>query len=133
MAKLTPYLMSSNARQQAEFYVEALGGEILSVMTHDQMPGAGPDATDKVIHMTIIAGGVTMFLADGFQPLQPGSNMYLSLEFADEGDARSAFDRLSQDGQIRHPLEQAFWGTLFGQLTDRFGVNWMITTEQPSE
>ncbi|MGN7454099.1 VOC family protein [Paenibacillus pasadenensis] len=130
MAKLTPYLMSVNARQQAEFYIEALGGEILNVMTHDQMPGAGPDASDKVLHMTIVAGGVTFFLCDGILTPQPGSHTFLSLEFTDDADARSAFDRLSQDGQIYHPLEQAFWGTLFGQLTDRFGVNWMITTEQ---
>ncbi|WP_373692540.1 hypothetical protein [Cohnella silvisoli] len=31
-AQLTPYLMSEDARTQAEAYRQALGGEILSVM-----------------------------------------------------------------------------------------------------
>ena len=24
------------------------------------------------------------------------------------------------------PLEQQMWGDMFGQLTDRFGVSWMV-------
>ncbi|MCM3749916.1 VOC family protein [Paenibacillus pasadenensis] len=130
MANLTPYIMSDDARSQANFYVEALGGEIVTVMTHDQMPGAGADATNKVLHMALVVAGVTLFMCDNFRPVQHGDSLHLSLEFKEEDDARRAFDNLTAGGEIRQPLEKAFWGTLFGQVTDKFGVNWMVTTEQ---
>jgi len=40
LAKYTTYIVSENARAQAEFYTHALGGEITSVMTRGQLPGA---------------------------------------------------------------------------------------------
>jgi PhnB protein len=24
------------------------------------------------------------------------------------------------------PLEKQFWGDIFGSLTDKFGINWMV-------
>ena len=33
----------------------------------------------------------------------------------------------SEGGQVAMPLAKTFWSPLFGMLTDRFGVNWMIT------
>ncbi len=27
------------------------------------------------------------------------------------------------------PLDKTFWGALFGQLTDSFGINWMVNCE----
>ncbi len=130
MAKLYPYLHSEDARAQAEFYTEALGGEILSVMTYGEMPGAKDDSLkDKVLHLALVAAGVKIFMSDSFRPVHPGTNLNLSLEFADEEEARMAFANLAEGGTIGHPLETAFWGTLFGQVTDKYGVLWMITTE----
>jgi PhnB protein len=48
-AQLTPYLMSEDARTQAEMYRHVLGGEILSVMTYGQAPGTPEAIKDKVI------------------------------------------------------------------------------------
>jgi PhnB protein len=25
------------------------------------------------------------------------------------------------------PLDKAFWGSLFGMFTDKFGINWMMS------
>lgn len=40
MATLTPYFYSKNAREQSGFYVKAFGGEIVSLRTFADMPGA---------------------------------------------------------------------------------------------
>ena len=29
------------------------------------------------------------------------------------------------------PLEKQMWGDVFGMVTDRFGVNWMVNIAQP--
>lgn len=39
MGALKPYLMSEDARAQAEFYTKALGGEIVSIITHEWLCG----------------------------------------------------------------------------------------------
>jgi PhnB protein len=44
---------------------------------------------------------------------------------------RKIFDQLGEGGVVRTPLEKMFWGDLFGTLTDRFGVDWMM--DIPSE
>ncbi|GAA3408590.1 VOC family protein [Paenibacillus hodogayensis] len=133
MAKHTPYLFSEDARAQAEFYIQALGGEILSVMTHGQMPGANEQLKDKVLHLSFVAAGTSFFMADTVtEPVNPGNGISLNLEFPNEAEAREAFDNLSAGGRVKHPFSMAFWGTFFGQFEDKFGVNWMIVTEDPN-
>ncbi|WP_430691862.1 hypothetical protein [Paenibacillus woosongensis] len=49
-----------------------------------------------------------------------------------EDEAREAFTKLAEGGKVKYPLEPAFWGTLHGQLEDKFGVLWMISNEVKS-
>lgn len=130
MAKLTPYIFSEDAKAQAEFYTQALGGEILSVMTYGQLPDAQEALKDKVLHLSLIAGGINIFMSDSvFESMSQGNGLNLCLEFATEAEAREAFDKLAEGGHVKDPLKPAFWGALFGVLEDKYGVMWMITNE----
>jgi len=133
MAKHTTYIMSEDAKAQAEFYTHALGGEILSVMTHGQLPGAKEELKDKVVHLSLMAGGINFLMSDSvFEPIIRGNAINLCLEYATEAEAREAFDKLAEGGNVKCPLEPAFWGALFGQIEDKYGVMWMITTAGPT-
>lgn len=133
MAKHTTYIMSEDARAQAEFYTHALGGEILSVMTHGQLPEAKEELKEKVVNLSLIAGGINFLMSDSvFESIIRGNAINLSLEFATEAEAREAFDKLADGGNVKCPLEPAFWGALFGQIEDKFGIMWMITTVGPT-
>ncbi|MFD0717045.1 VOC family protein [Paenibacillus sp. GCM10027626] len=133
MAKHTTYMMSEDARAQAEFYTHALGGEILSVMTHGQIPGAKEELKDKVVNLSFVAGGIHFLMSDSvFEPIIRGNAIHLSLEFATEAEARAAFEKLAEGGKVKSPLEPAFWGALYGHIEDRYGVMWMITTAGPT-
>ncbi|MFD0716401.1 VOC family protein [Paenibacillus sp. GCM10027626] len=121
--------MSEDARAQAEFYTHALGGEILSVMTHGELPGAKEGLKNKVVNLSLMAGGIHFLMSDSvFEPIIRGNAVHLSLEFATEVKARDAFDKLAKSGNVKCPLEPAFWGALFGHIEDKYGVMWMITT-----
>ena len=37
-----------------------------------------------------------------------------------------AFDALSAGGSVQMPLGPTFWAPLFGMVTDKFGIGWMI-------
>jgi len=133
MAKHTTYIMSEDAKAQAEFYTHALGGEILSVMTHGQLPDAKEELKDKVVNLSLMAGGIQFLMSDSvFEPIIRGNAIHLCLEYEADAEAREAFDKLAVGGIIKCPLEPAFWGTLYGHIEDKYGVMWMITTAGPT-
>lgn len=127
MATLKPFLFSEDSRAQAEFYIGALGGEIQSVMTFGQAPEPNDAIQDKVMHMCLTAGGVTLFMADSLVPLTRGNGFSLNLEFQSGAEGREAFDNLAAGGKVIVPLEPAFWGGKYGELEDKYGVLWMIS------
>ena len=130
MPKLSPYIFSNNAREQAAFYTDALGGEVVDIRTFADMPGANEMEKDRVMHLVLKLGDETIYMADnGAEPVQRGSSLDLTLEFKSEDEARSAFDKLVHGGRVFMPLERMFWGTVFGRLEDQYGVRWQISTE----
>lgn len=133
MAKLTPYFYSENAREQAAFYVSALGGEILQQMTYGDAPGTDASMKDKIIHMAFQAAGVNFYIADTSDASSRQNGGFdLTLEFATDKEAQEAFEKLSDGGTVIMALEKQFWGTLFGRLQDKFGIRWQITTTPQS-
>ncbi len=130
MAKLTPYFYSEDARTQAQFYVDALGGQIGEQMTYGEAPDTDETMKDKIIHMAFVAGGQNFYIADSMhEPPVKSGGFDLSLAFATEQEASQAFTNLSVAGTILMPLEKQFWGSLFGRVEDKFGIKWQITTE----
>jgi PhnB protein len=131
MGKLTPYIISENARSQAEFYIQTLGGEILSLMTHEQLMGAQHESKDKVMHLSMVVSGEnSIFMADVFdEPFTNGSSISLSIAYSTESEASEAFAKLAAGGKVKYPIEMQPFGLFFGELTDKYGVRWMITTE----
>jgi PhnB protein len=132
MAKLTPYFYSEDARAQAQFYVQALGGEIGDQMTYGQAPGTDESMKDKIIHMAFTAAGVNFYMADAdatHEPLSRSGGFDLNLEFKTDDEAHRAFANLAEGGNVLMPLEKQFWGTLFGRIEDKFGIKWQISTE----
>ncbi|GKU76325.1 VOC family protein [Paenibacillus sp. L3-i20] len=127
MATLMPFLFSEDSRAQANFYMEALGGQINSIQTHAESPMSNDAIKDKIMHMCFTAGGVSFFMADSLEPLTRGNGISLNLEFKSGTEGRKAFDNLAEGGTVRHPLEPVFWGGLYGDLEDKYGVMWMIS------
>lgn len=129
-AKLTPYIVSKDARAQAEFYIQALGGEVQSVMTHGQLPGATEEIKDKVMHMVLsVAGGNELFLSDAFSPVGTEGSISFGLTFGDIDAASQAYANLAEGGTQNYPLELQPWGAHYGEVVDKFGIKWMITQQ----
>lgn len=129
-AQFTPYLMSKDARVQAEMYRKALGGEIQSVMTYGQVPGTPEEVKDKVMHMAItIAGENVLFLADSSEPTSSNRSIALSLMFENEAEAQEAFKNLSEGGTVKYPFESQPWGAYYGEVVDKFEITWQIVKQ----
>jgi PhnB protein len=130
MGDLRPFLLSEDARGQAEFYVQSLGGEIKSIVTHGQATGVQNELKDKVIHLCVhVAGNNAVFMADSIEPFARGSGILLNISYKASSEAGAAFANLAVGGQVKQPFEQQPFGLFYGEVTDRYGVTWMITAD----
>ncbi|GAF09297.1 VOC family protein [Paenibacillus pini] len=128
MAQLNPYIMSEDSRSQAEFYKQALGGEIVSILTFGEMPDTPEAIKDKVMHMVLtVAGGNTLFLSDSFESVNVSRNISLAISYDSESEARETFTKLGEGGDIKSAFILQPWGAYYGEVVDKFGVTWMIT------
>lgn len=83
-AQIHSYLMSEDARGQANFYVESLGGEIQFLTTFGETPGTPEAMKDKVMHMALtVAGTNTLMISDSFEPVSYIRSIILALNYDD--------------------------------------------------
>ncbi|MGZ3864304.1 MAG: SRPBCC domain-containing protein [Bacteroidia bacterium] len=61
----------------------------------------------------------------GFNLIQ-GNNMHISIEPETREEAKRIFDELSAGGNVTMPLQDMFFGSYFGEFTDKYGIAWMI-------
>ncbi len=126
--RLNPYLsFTDTAREAMEFYASVFGGDV-TFMPFSEMGGMGmpEDRQHLIMHSQLaITDAVTLMAADMGEHAHPNGSVSIS---GDEGDAglRDWFDKLTEGGQVKEPLMAAPWGDSFGQLTDKFGVDWMF-------
>lgn len=131
MALLNPYLnFGGNAREAMEFYASVFGGEAtFSTFSEYQMPGLAESEADNIMHSQLSTpSGFTVMAADVPESMgMPASpNATISLSGDEMEELRGYFEKLAEGGQVTMPLEQAPWGDYFGQVTDRYGIEWMV-------
>ena len=138
MASINPYLnFDGNTEEVFQFYKTVFGGEFLIVQRFKDIPSdvPSPEAEgNRIMHISLPIGkGNTLMGSDrpsSFGPGTRGDNFYISVQADSEEEARRIFQALSESGKITMPLENAFWGALFGMLTDKYGIQWMVNYDQ---
>lgn len=134
MAQIVAYLFfDGNCREAMEFYKESLGGD-LAIQTVRESPVAGQlpaEAGEKIMHARLTAGDLTLLASDAIgQEHIIGNNISLTLLCDSEEEIQTHFSKLSAGGKVTHPLRVEFWGATYGQLTDKFGINWMLNYDK---
>ncbi len=131
MAQINAYLtFSGNCREAMTFYRACLGGALIF-----QTVGESPLAEkmpqqmkDCILHATLTKDALVLLGSDMVAPtgLVRGNAVSLSLSCNSEEEIKVCYHRLSAGGKVDHPLEDTFWGALFGDLTDKFGNHWLL-------
>ena len=132
--KTTPYLFFGGACTDAvEFYRDALGADLKTLVRFRDLPGATAEAGDRVMHAELAVGDSTIFASDGQGQGRPqGGGYALSLTADNDEEAERLFSALSEGGRIDVPLISTPFASRLGMATDRFGTPWMVTTPQPA-
>ena len=134
--ELSPYLnFNGQCAAAFRFYEQCLGGKIVMMQTHGETPAKDhvpPDWHDKVIHARLVVGDKVLMGSDA-PPARYAAprGMNVSISVASPADAKRVFNALAENGRVTMPFDQTFWSPGFGMVVDRFGIPWMVNTEQP--
>ncbi len=135
--KLYTYLnFDGRAEEAMGFYQDLFGAEVSSLMRFSDAPGEMdfPKALDdKIMHSTLTFSGCTFHISDSMQgQLSMGNAIHLSISTDSEEEAHALFAGLSAGGTVTMALGNVFWGGIFGMVTDKFGVQWMVSAHENS-
>ncbi len=132
--KMNTYVNFAGSCAEAfRYYEKHLGAKIVMTMTHGQAPDqsrVNPEWKDAVLHAVISVGDTELMGAD-IPKAEPMRSAYLSLSTDSDSEAERVFAALADGGQIFMPMQETFFASRFGQLRDRFGINWMILHQRP--
>ena len=132
--RAVPYInFNGNCEQAIHFYQRALGGDV-ELMRFDAIPeDEGIPMSDawkqKIMHGSLtLAGGVVLYFSDSWEeaPVDVGSHATIHLEVDSEPDVARMTEALSAGGEVIMGPEKTFWGSTFGGLVDKYGVQWSI-------
>jgi PhnB protein len=126
---LTPYLnFNGNTAEVMKFYQSILGGELTMQTFGEAKMARTPEEKDMIVHASLKSQAVSLMASDTMPDQQAkfGDNIHLSITGQDNSKLTRIFNLLAEEGKVDMPLAKQFWGDIFGMLTDKFGVHWMI-------
>ena len=131
MRRINSYLtFNGNCRDAMSFYRDCFGGElVLQTIGESPLADKLPKRMKRcILHSTLTSDALVLLGSDMVSEsgLLRGNSVSLSLDCGSEDEIRSCYSELSSGGTIDYPLENTFWGALFGGLTDKFGNHWLL-------
>lgn len=141
MAMLNPYLnFNGNCEEVFSFYKSVFGGEFLAIMRFNEAPpdvGFPESEGEKIMHITLPIGHGTVLMGSdvpgSMEPATASNNFSISISADSEEEAARLFEGLSAGGRVTMPFDKVFWGGKFGMLTDKYGIQWMVSHDESQQ
>lgn len=126
-------LFDGEAEAAFNFYKSVFGGEFSNLQRFSDLPTPMemPESEQaKILHMALPIGNTVLMgmdLPPNRGTANKGNNFFITLNTESKEETDDLFNKLSDGANIMMPVEQQFWGAYFGMLTDKFGIQWMLT------
>lgn len=118
------------AREALEFYQSVFGGTLTVVTYRDLGAPETPAEADNVVWGQVSAPNGFQVMAYDVQSSRKfdrGTDaFYVSVRGDSAAEIEGYWAGLSKDAVVRTPLGPAVFSPLYGMLTDRYGVTWVI-------
>ena len=131
MAQLNAYLtFGGNCREAMAFYKDCIGGE-LTLQTVGESPMAETmpaEMKEYILHSALMKEDLLLMATDCVGPdgLIKGNSVSLCINCSSKKEIKALYSKLSAGGKATHPLQDTFWGAIFGGLTDKYGNHWLL-------
>lgn len=125
------------AREALTFYHSVFGGEIAVATYADIHAVEDPAQADQVAFGRVTAANgfdIMAYDVQSSKPFDAGQNaFYITLQSSDATEVQAGWDALADGAhQVLIPLAPSPFAPLYGMLTDRFGVTWIVGVESAS-
>jgi PhnB protein len=121
---LTPYITVQGVDAAVDFYTKVFGAQKVYSL-------AGPDG--KTMHAEIVIGDSKMMIGEENEaqgaksPLALGGSPATLVMYVDDANAVFA-TAIGAGAKESVPLEEQYWGDLYGVINDPFGHRWALAT-----
>ena len=134
--KISPYLLFQGQCEEAfRMYEKVLGGKIQMILPYEGSPMAQHAPADwgkKVMHASLDAGGFWLYGTDVIpSQFKTPQGMSITLDIEKASEAERVFAALAEGGRVKMALQETFWAERYGDVTDRFGIPWMVNCAKP--
>lgn len=135
MALINPYInFNGNAEEAFLFYQSIFGGEFERVVRFKDLSSVGiPIAeheANKIMHIALPIGNNTLMANDVPESMgrvdENENRSKISVHTESREEADHIFNGLSVGGTVEMPMDESPWGTYFGMLRDKYGIEWMV-------
>lgn len=143
MATTNTYLnFNGNCEKAFTFYKSVFGTEFSYIGRFHEIPESEEykipeEDKNKIMHVSLpIGNSVLMGSHCGKEQSKHfvmGNNFSISISAESKEEVNRLFNNLSDDGIVIMPLSNTFWSEYFGMLTDKFGVNWMVSLNEQNK
>ena len=135
MPKISTYLtFTGDCDEAMTLYADIFGGTLTDRFTYGGSPmieHMPQDFAEKVMHVELLLANGSLMGSDAATQgaHRPMTGASVAISVATPKAAHQAFARLAEGGTVKMPIQQTFWNPSFGMLTDRYGVNWLISSD----
>jgi PhnB protein len=116
-----------DARTALEFYQSVFVGDI-TIITYKDVQN--PSEENQVMWGQVTAKNgfqVMAYDVPSGMPWDPGKNAYfVSVRGDSDQEITELWEKLAAGATVAQPLEPSGWSPLYGMLTDRFGITWVL-------
>jgi PhnB protein len=134
MITVNPYLtFDGNCLEAFTHYRKVFGGEFEANQKFKDEPGSNhpPSDADRILHISLpLSKGFFLMGSDRATSMGPGKqgdNISLSINTTSRKEADDVFKGLAKGGNVTMPIATTFWGSYFGMVNDKFGIQWMVS------
>ncbi|TWT49988.1 hypothetical protein KOR42_36720 [Thalassoglobus neptunius] len=127
------YLFFGGRCEEAlEFYQSAIGAKPGMVLRFNESPDPVPEGMippgfeNKIMHAEMQVGNVWIMMSDGCDVAEKFQGFRLALTVTKQEEAEKLYNALAEEGNEDMPLTPTFWSPCYGQVTDKFGLGWMV-------
>ena len=119
--RIEPYVYFQGRCEEAlEFYRGAIGADATVFARFE----------DKVAHAVMSVGDTVVLASDGQGSGQAEfSGFSLSLTVSEDAEAERLFATLSDGGSVQVPMASTPFASRLGLVADKFGVPWMVLSQ----
>jgi PhnB protein len=136
MASINPYIhFNGNAEEAFTFYKSVFGGEFERVVRFKDLASHTNQISEKeqnkIMHIALPIGKSSVLMGSDTPEFMGRHNenenrSKISVTAESKEEADKIFNGLAAGANVEMPIGDSPWGSYFGMLRDKYGIEWMI-------